>query len=395
MRFINAYQTPYSQDYYDSLINASETTKKQISENLLTSIADSNSKMNKWINLINSISPDLINDSACTLQVWMKDDKKISFNAYFALSNLDLWATNYINNPEQWKLTQKEEKLVVEDLIDKTQNYDLSKLFIYKKEAEIKLILDIYMSHCTNIRKDFLSINRNPQMNEENWIEKLFNSRAIKNLLEQADVKDLKNFFDEESLKILIKRANLKINIKSFPDMLCNLMPIASPLSWIQSYSGKNSFNINSFFDNIVIRSYAYSLTKGILSSKTRYSYTSSQEAFKNQIEYLSPVLNSRYINQNDLIKFWDSIFSISKERENPDLFKMICRNVELPTRDETLGSETFYKKYDTAHIENNTNIGDKIVFIKDLYLLVKQEKLSEMLIEKTEQTHQFKKVKI
>ena len=396
MKFIGAYNITHNQEYYDSLSENQGINKNKLSENLIKEINEEKQKLAKWTDLLNNVSPDLIADSSCSLSVWMKDDKKISFNAYFALSHLGEWASNYIKNPQDWKLTPEEEKLVVEDLTQRAQSYDLSSLLFYKKTDEMKLILSLYERHCESVKKDFLMPKNGNQPTQENWIEKLFNSESIKNILEQANPEDLKNFFDDESLKTLIKRANLKKNIQNFPDMLANLMPIATPSSWIEAYSGKTSFNINSFFDNLATRAYGHSLTKGYLKTKkARYAYPVAQEAFRSEIQYLSPVLNSTHIKQNDLIKFWDTIIFISVQRSDQELFKMICKNVELPSVDETLASKDFDKKYNNASINRFTSQGTENIYFKDLYFLAQEEKLSELLKEKKETINQSRKVKI
>lgn len=376
--FCDSFNQPYSKEYYDSLNQYGKDNHQSAKD----SIKNYSDKLQIWKSLLNEISPELIVEKPINIVEW-NGNKNVSFNCWFALRYPEKWASNFLINKEIWKLTNSEEKMLASELINPGRVLDFNDLYRKFQHQEVKLLLNLYLTHQEGIKETYLKSYLG--LNVENWFDKIFNSQGLKSLINQGEFEEVSKIFDEESLKLLIKKTSLKTNVERYPEMLNNLLPIASPKSWIKACSGKSTFNINAFFDNKFMHAYGISLTKEN-SKNTRFKHGITQKILDQEFSYLSPCLNSSYINQPELIKFWSKIIKTN----NYDLFISVSKNIGLPEKNTTFDCIMFYNMFDKAEVNYFNGKSNETIPLKEFYL---SEKLNYSLRE--ENNKQVRKIKI
>lgn len=379
MKFIESCSLPFSDSYYELSGKSGEEYKKSTQDKAVKEQI----KIDIWKKLLNDISPDLTVDKSCKISKW-SGAEEVSFSLWYALCRPSQWATNYIKNPEIWKLTLKEEKILASELVHVNQRFNLSFLDSYHQKEETGILLNIFIKHSQALRSDFLNQKTNPARTVQDWTDQIFNSSGMKALIEQGDLKDVSKIFDQESLKSLLKKTNLKQNVENYPEMLANILPIAPAEQWINSCTVKGKFNINSFFDNKFIRGYGRSLTKNLNKVKSRHA--KAQKALEQELSYLSQFLNTNYVKNQELIEFWDSVI---KTRDF-DLLKACSKYVGLPDVNDVFENKKFHSNFDSLKEDFNINNKIESICVKEFYM---SERLNYSLQEKEQPA--VRKIKI
>lgn len=323
-----------------------------------------------WEDNLKHICPELINSSEVYLSLYKQQDKKISLSAWYAMYD----TPNWLKNHQKYPLTKEEELILVQELIE-TSRYNLKNNSLEEKI----IIVDLIEKHQEQIKKK-------RKENDEQWINTLLKSNTIKLMIEKNQVQDLGRIFNEKYLLPLFRKCNLQENIDNYPNMLINLLPVASPEKWATIH--KEGFNINKFFDMKFGKAFQYSLMDSRYRKQTSIfsKQKDLQQIVYKEMEYLSPILNSKYVSQENLRDFWEHII---KNRGKRELIIEACKWVELPdkTKEE---NQNFYDTWKNStmryHIGSMQDLS-----LPQIFQIAQKEKLENELNKKDKKIKRLK----
>lgn len=318
----------------------------------------------------------------------------LPYNDWLALSKPREWIRCSAYEPKKWEISESSEKLFVKEILNDTYNNHFYSL----KDIEYNKLIELVIKQQEFLKmeyKQLVNTSSNPVSEEDlemQWLEKLLHSSSMKKLIEEGHSEQMAQLFNDSSCRAIINKAKRQQNIEYHPEMLSNLLGIASPDTWINASSTGKNFNLLSFFNAKFKRAYATSLSSEM---KMKYKYQSVQKYVLEELEYLKPALSKVKISQEDKLTFWCKVLEI----QNAELIKMVARCIALPDQCDVIDenktiyqkTKSFYNKFENGMMKDSDL--NKNYLFKDLYKEGKYEELQSKIPNKTEEVK--RKIKI
>lgn len=340
---------------------------------------------NNWKKLLNQAGLEVEDNPTYYLSHAYQGLKHVlNYKDWLALSYAKEWIVCYTHDESKWKITDSSEQIFAQEIIKDTYSHSLS----YLKKEEYNTVVDLIIKHKDFLKQDYkISLNKPPSFTQEEfeieWLNKLLYSSTVKKLIEECDISKVSELFDGASCRAIIDKAKIQKNIENHPEMLSNLLGVASPESWIKAYSTGKNFNLLSFFNAKFKRGHAMSLTSDMV---LKHRYLRVQNYIIEELEYLKPALINAKISEDEKLKFWTKVI----QTENIDLIKKVSQCIALPDIDNDK-SKSFYNTFEYGKI-TDPGTYENYTF-KEVYKAAQYEELQNKIPHKTEQVK--RKIKI
>lgn len=152
------------------------------------------------------------------------DDRKVNLNGLIAIIDLPKYYDLQEKSPQMYSLNKADKRLIVDDLLKENQKYYL----YYNTQADCIIFIAEMIRDC---------LGKNAPSEKLN---KLFESKNTKFIIEKTPTYILQEIFSEKYLKEIIKKAHVNEVLKTNPHMLSSILPLAPAEKWIEIAGGKS-----------------------------------------------------------------------------------------------------------------------------------------------------------